>query len=306
MRLELCRRTDGLLKVALRGGWRESIGRRGVNSDIRWPSAGNFTSCKRFVGGAIAAAGLGWTALLGPDFAEARKFDISQEVVAPYIGGTYGISNLSDSVYGRSSGASTLFTETVKQNMSGELGVTLKLQSVVLRLGVEYIFGQTMTGVKGKNQTGIELLDLDSKVSAIVPMGAVEIPLSMGTESRLHFGIGGGYALVNVDNEYRLTSTGQSTYPGVPETYSEKGSGGGIAYKAYVGGEFLLTDTVTFAVDVGYRQVQATRIQATKAMTTLSGSYPSGADLLFNSGDPRSVNLGGLYFGSQLRIYIPY
>ncbi len=242
----------------------------------------------------------------GVESADARRFEMAKEVIAPYVGGTYGVSNLSDSAYGRSSGASTFFTETVKQNMSGELGVTLNVQAFVLRLGVEYIFGQTMTGVKGKSASGTELLDLDSKVSAIVPMGAIEIPLTVGLESRLHIGLGGGYALVSVDNEYRLTAAGQSAYPGVPETYSEKGSGGGLAYKAYLGGEFLLTDTVTLGMDLGYRHVMATSLQAPKALTTLSGNYTAGGDLLLNNGDPRSINLGGLFFGTQLRIYIPY
>ncbi len=254
---------------------------------------------------AIVRLGIAAAMFFG-EAADARRFEMAREVIAPYVGATYGISNLSDSAYGRSSGASTFFAETVKQNTSGELGVTLNVQAFVLRVGVEYIFGQTMTGVKGNDASGAQLLDLDSKVSAIVPMGAIEIPLAVGVESRLHLGVGGGYALVNVDNEYRMTPAGLTAYPGVSETYSEKGSGGGIAYKAYLGGEFLLTDTVTLGMDLGYRHVQASSLQASKSMTTLSGSYAAGADLLLNNGERRSVNLGGLFIGTQLRIYLPY
>ena len=136
-----------------------------------------------------AALWLPWMFVLTPA-AHARKFDLKSERFATYISGSYGPSYLSDSAFGKSGGPAVTTDQVVRTNLSGELGVVILADPVSLRLGAEYLFGRNINGAKGYNSAGVEYFEVDSKVSAVIPFGAVEVTLLLQNDSRMYAGAG--------------------------------------------------------------------------------------------------------------------
>lgn len=236
------------------------------------------------------------------DVAHARKFDLKTESFATYISGSYGPSYLSDSAYGKTGGTGVTTDQVVRTNLSGELGVVILSDPLSLRLGAEYLFGRNINGAKGYSAAGVEYFEVDSKVSAVIPFGAIELTLLKQNDSRMYAGAGAGVAMVSLDQEYRMTTAGR-TATGV-DNYSEKGATQVTTWRAYVGGEMGLVDTTTISMEFGYRSLAVDAIQSTKDTTAISGTQTTGGKLMDADGNPRSFDLGGGYVAISFRFYL--
>ena len=112
--------------------------------------------------------------------ASARKFSFENEGFSTYLRGTGGLSNVAKDVYGKASGANTLFEDKVEFNFSGEVGVALSIASMVIRIGVEGIVPKKQSGIEGTLSSGTKLFDLDSEVLAVTPGGFCRICIVSG------------------------------------------------------------------------------------------------------------------------------
>jgi hypothetical protein len=233
--------------------------------------------------------------------AQARKFDMKNEVFATYFGGGFGPSNVSDHAFGMAAGTGVQTDQLVRSNFSGEFGVLFAISRFNVRLAGEYLVGRALTGVKGNSGT-TEFYELDSKITAFVPMALIETEIWSKMETRLVLGGGLGMASVSLDQEYEMTAAGV-TGLGVA-SYIEKASASVSTWRAYIGGETLFVDTTTVALELGYRELKVGALQSTKDTTSLTGSQTTGTTLINMDGSPRSFDLGGAYANIYFRFYL--
>lgn len=233
--------------------------------------------------------------------AQARKYDMKNEVFATYFGGGFGPSNVSDHAFGMAAGAGVQTDQVVRSNFSGEFGVLLAISKFNIRLAGEYLVGRALNGVKG-SAGATEYYQLDSKITAFVPMALIETEIWSKTETRLVVGGGLGLASVSLDQEYEMTATG-ATNLGVA-SYIEKASASVPTWRAYIGGETLFVDTTTVALELGYRELKVESLQSSKDATSLTGQQSTGANIINMDGSQRSFDLGGAYANIYFRFYL--
>jgi hypothetical protein len=235
--------------------------------------------------------------------ANARTFNFDTEHFATYVRGTYGPSSLGDSAFANSSGVGASTDRKVRSNFSGEVGFLLPYKTFNLRLSAEYLFPYHYSDIKGADSSGTTLYNLDSKVTAIIPMLNIEYLLRKSATSHFLIGAGGGLAFVSLDNEYTMQPAGTTAFPGVGDN-KESATATALALQAYTGYEFLLSDSATLALDLGYRFCYVGSLKSTKDTTTFTGSETSGSDLKNSDGSNRTLNLGGPFVGLSLRFYL--
>jgi hypothetical protein len=243
-----------------------------------------------------------WTLFVCPESAHARKFDFKSEVLATYFRASLGPSLLSDNAYGNSSGDSTTISSKVATNSSGEIGVVFSGTKANLRLGCEFLMPRDVTGVSGVNAAGTERFLMTSQVSAFVPTLNLEFIPYYSPTAKWIVGLGGGIALVSIENAYTMTATGTSEL-GVSD-FTEKGSSQVSVGQIYTGYEVLFTDTVTAVFDVGYRYLPVKTLKSRQDTTAISGTYASGSEFKKDDGTRRSIDLGGFFAGFAFRFYI--
>lgn len=251
----------------------------------------------------IALAALLFSMIVVPsEMASARQYDMDSDTFATYFGGSFGLSNLSDYAFGRAGGTGVHNDQVVRSNYSGEFGVALTSARGGIRLGLEYLFGRSLSGVNGTDSSGTKLYALDSKVSAIVPMVSGEAPIWRSLDSRVLLGGGLGYAFVALDQDYKMTAPGTAAL-GVGD-YAEKASTRVPTWKAYIAAETHFVDITTVTLEAGYRSIRVGSLQSTKATSAISGSQSEGSDLKNMDGSNRAFDLGGAYVSFFFRFHL--
>lgn len=235
--------------------------------------------------------------------AEARVFSFAKENVAVYFKGDAGLLKLGKSGYSKSSGTSTEFTAEPNFGYGGEFGVLLTLNAVGLRLGVTGITSRKMDGIEGKNAAGTLLMTMSSQAIAYAPSAHFEFGLKNTNTQRFFVSLGGGYAYVSLINDYRLTSSGTSTYPGIVD-YTEEGTGNAIFGDVSLSYEFSMTDNVAMLLDLGYRYLQVSRLTHGRAATTFLGPVATGDVVRNSDGTNRTLDLNSPFFGIGFRFYL--
>ena len=234
---------------------------------------------------------------------EARTFDFKTEYIAPYVGGTYGLSAVGDMAYGGSSGNGGVTTDQkVSANASGEVGFMIPTSKFNIKFGVEFLAPRTLSGINGSSSSGTALFTLDSTVYAVIPMINFEYLAHQTPDSHFLIGLGGGMAYVTLENNYTMTTAG-TTATGVGNT-DEKGTGQAPVVQGYLGYETLITDNATLAFDIGYRYAPVSTINSTQNISAPAGTEVSGQPLVNMDGSNRSLNLSGPFVGLSFRFYI--
>ena len=241
--------------------------------------------------------------LLQASVAQARVFDFKNEFLAIYFGGSFGTTSAGDGAYALSSGGGGIvFDKKVASASSAEGGIALTLGRITLRLGVDYIMPRDQMGVIATDAGGTQLFSLDSKLSAFVLLGNLELLAYRGSRSRALIGAGYGTATANLQNQYTMTATG-TTQLGVTD-YTEEATGTAPMMQGYLGWEFLFTDTATAALQGGYRYLQIPSFKSTKTTTAITGSQSNGSAIHNYDGSERSMNLSGAFVGITFRFYL--
>jgi hypothetical protein len=242
-------------------------------------------------------------ALLSAPKAAARVFDFKSERFAVSFGGTFGPSTVGTSAYSASSGNGVVFDgKGALSNSSGEVGVLFNGQNMNLRLSAEYLWARDQVGLEGRDSGGTLLFNLNSKVNALVPVASLEFIVAKVGSSRGLLGLSWGYAFVNLDNDYTMTSSGQSTLG--KGSFKESGSAKAPLAQIYTGWEFLLTDTVTTTFSAGYRYVPVSSFKSTKETDAISGQQHDSEDIKNMDGSVRSFDMSGAWVGLTFRFYL--
>jgi len=233
--------------------------------------------------------------------AQARTFDFKKESFASYFRGTYGTSNAKDSTFGGAVAENVTADKSVTGAASGEFGFLFSGEKVGFRVGLEYLVPRSMTEVKFADRNENVLATANTKITALIPLGGLEFPAYRSGTARMIIGVGGGLAMVNVENQYVLTTAGRTRF-GLDD-FTESASGQGLLAQTYVGYEFLLTDTVTMMGDLGYRYCKVSSLKSSRSQESFSNDQTEGGDLLNADGSVRSVDLSGLFVGLGFRFY---
>lgn len=229
---------------------------------------------------------------------QARVFDLTKQSIGTYLRGTYGQSGLDKKAYEDSSGANTLFSDSVSTATSGEFGVYFGAQNLGFRISAELYQPDKMKGIKGKDSGGSDLMDLTSGVSVQIYKVGLEYSWFLSPKSKIYTVLSVGQATVKLTNEYSNIS-GYAV-----SDFTEKSSESLVMGEIQLGYEYNFSADTTFLLDLGYRQLQAKSLKYSSSVTSFLGNVNEGDVVLNASGNNRTLDLGGLYLGFGFRFYI--
>ena len=144
---------------------------------------------------------------LVPRSAFARVFDFKNDTFASYVGGSFGNSSIGNGAYGLSGGQGMSFDKKPLSETSAEVGLSTTLGRIALRLGVDYVWPRTQTGVIGTDAADVKMYEITTEVSSLAFMANLELIGYKGATSRALLGVGYGSATVSLSNEYTMKTT---------------------------------------------------------------------------------------------------
>lgn len=241
----------------------------------------------------------------GPQ-AQARVFNFKDGGLAVFLRGKGGTSNIGNDTFGDSSGTDTVIEDEIKYSYGGELGLLMGMKGFNLRFGAEINRHHPITDGNGKNTSDQDRFTYDAYTFVFNPNVTAEIFMEEGQSTRLYAQVGVGYAMVDVENRYRMTAQG-TTDLGVSD-FSEKMSGAGMSYLVGAGLETLMLDNVTFSIEAGYQYIKVGELKYTGDVNNIVA--PTGAakgdSALKNDGTKRELNLSTAFVGVSLRFYLNF
>lgn len=235
--------------------------------------------------------------------AEARVFDFKKESIAPYFRGTGGLSAVGQEGFANAKGAATtLGDDEALFNYSGEFGVLFHLMETFnFRFAIEAIQAQEVADLKGNNSSGAELYTLESSTFVLHPNFAAEFIHTQSDSLRFFSYVGLGQANLTLENQYQMTTAGETAY--VP-SYTEKLEATSVSYFGGFGLEALMVDTTTVQVDLGYRYLKFKELKHKGDLTSIQGSFGKGDVARNDDGSKRRQDFSGFYLGISFRFYI--
>lgn len=240
--------------------------------------------------------------LIGALSAQARVFNLNNENFAAYVRGTYG-PTFENTLNSQSSGNNVSLDSKHLYNLSGEFGFIYASPWVNVRFGLEVLKPRDIENETGRNASGTELYSMTSEVSVMIPKFALEMNVYHLDTARVYVSAGAGYANLAARNSYTMTSAGTSAF-GMTEFYEDL-RGGAMAFEGTVAYERLLTDSTTFVLEGGYRNMRFNDIKHNRDVTTISqGAVVKGDQAKTMDGSPRALNLSNWYAGLALRFWI--
>ncbi len=232
--------------------------------------------------------------------AEARVFDINKDTVAPYFSLTGGPSAVGKSGY-ENEATGVAVSGDSKYTYGGEFGFLVSTKPMNLAFGIEILKPGAVDNISGTNSGGTELYNASSEVLGYAPKVTLEFNLHGDNVSRSFVALGLGYASVTLKNTYTLTAAGTSAYPGVDTTIESKGNATELS--AGLGYEGVLSDTITYAFQFGYRQLKVDNLKYSKDYNTFNGAVTSGSTVQ-NGASNRELNLSGGFLSLGFRFYM--
>jgi hypothetical protein len=229
---------------------------------------------------------------------EARVFKLTDESFATYLQGAVGPSLIQKSSYERSD---VTFSNKVEYNLSGEVGVLFTVSRTNLKLGLEIIRPQAITGAQALGEGEVPYYRVTSGIISYGPTIGFDFLLGASPHFRFFVSASLGYMKTTLKNDYAFTSEGQTRYGLID--YTEEGSAYSVMTRGGLGVEFSFSDNVTMALDAGYRSLVATGLQHERVAITLGGPVSIGHTMKDENGADRKVDLSGATMGVGLRFY---
>jgi hypothetical protein len=248
-----------------------------------------------------------WLLLLVTTTAEARVFNFKNEYLASYLRATGGPSGVGKDAFKGAGGTGTSYADSVAYNFSGEIGFLLRFKDrVTFRAGMELLQTKPLKEIAGKNAAGTTtLFNLTSEVLILHPTGTFEFNIAPDTDSRTFLFLGAGVADITVDNEFALTTDGETNF-GIT-SFTEKMEAYGLSYHGGIGYETLMADTVTVSFELGYRYLPINELKFKSDVTTIAqGAVTKGTVVRNADGGKRSLDMSGVYVSMGFRFYIDF
>lgn len=244
--------------------------------------------------------------LLISSVSQARIFDMGKAKFASFLRGSFQPWGKGGSTFENSSGASTdTFNKNWTSVNSYEFGLLYSGSGAFIwKFAIEILQPPKLGGNTGGSAAGVQHFDFSSELNVVTPKIGLEIPIKQWKATRLFFGAEYGMANMTAQNNYSNINAG--VYPAVPD-YREEVKSVGSQIAGEIGFETLMSDTSTFCIDIGYRQLKFSAIQYNVDVTPLSqpGTPAVKGDAAKNNdGTSRAVDLSGVYASVSFRIWI--
>lgn len=239
------------------------------------------------------------------EVAQARVFNMGDESLAAYLRGSFWTSPITNTLLSESNGPSSVsVTESFANNTSGELGMVYGSKAMKVRLGLEVIRPPEIKNAQAVNSTSAALYNLTSEVSVVTPKIGFEFGFSKAKTTSAFLYVGAGSANLAARNAYAFTAQGLADL-GVPADYDEDLRATATLLESSIGFDTLLSDTTTFSLEAGYRDLNFTKVKHNREATTISQGAVIKGDLALNSdGTNRSLKLSGPFIVVQLRFWL--
>lgn len=233
---------------------------------------------------------------------EARVFHINRESFAPYVRATYALA-WDNTTFSESSGANTTVDGQAASNTGGEFGFLYATPVLSFKFGLELMAPTKQKGIKGYDAADTELFSLDSESTLMIPKAGLEFNVQQWQQSRLFLLVGAGMANLTTKNTYDMTAAGTAALSA--NDYNEELKASALMYEASLGFETVLSDTTTWILEAGYRQLKFSELKHNKDATLIGGSSAEKGDVATkNDGDNRTLDMSGYYAGLSFRFYL--
>jgi hypothetical protein len=230
--------------------------------------------------------------------AEARVFNMGAEKFAGYFIGSAGTSTIAKSAFLDEDAATTTYSDSVANNLSGEVGFMYAMDFLSLRFGFEIFRPSMLKDVTASNVGGTAIYSLNSDITGYVPKLGLEINLQKTTNYRAFFQAYAGTASVSYKNEYTIISYGGQS------NHTVEGKGSTSMYGGTLGVESHLTDATTYIFEFGYRKMVVDNLKYSKDVTTFSGAKVAGDPVTDVNGNARVFDFTGAYMTFGFRFYL--
>lgn len=241
--------------------------------------------------------------LFGFSTAQARLINLNQEGFASYLSYYGGSSVLGATPFENELAVDYSYSESYTLSGGGEFGFLYNRGSVGYRFGIEILHPNKLEGILVKDTNQQTLYSVASDMTGYSPKLGIELGLYSRPNSRWRLLVYGGTATVTLKNDFTLTATGSTTFPGVSDhsvniKATGTQTGGAITY------EFLFNDSTTFFFDMGYRSLVLNSLTYSQAVTTFSGLKAQGDEVLDSTGSAKSLNFSGYLLNFGFRIFM--
>lgn len=234
---------------------------------------------------------------------QARVFKIDEETLATSVKGVWGPSSILQTHFEDTSGTNMSIEDAVNYNLGGEIGIVFSASRAAFRLGIESIHPNPIEAKEGTNLSNQVLYSFDSDISALITKADIDFILRSGEKWRIYLSLGGGVGTLTYTNSYVMTTDGQTVFSGLAN-FTETGTGTATMFEGAMNFEHLFSDTTTFVVEIGYRQLLFDKITFKEDVTTFTGAHLKGDDVLNADGTAKTVDFSGPAVGFCFRFYL--
>ncbi len=250
----------------------------------------------------VGAVALNLLVLIFLNCSWARVFDMSRENFATYLKGTWGTNSLKQKAFDANGPSSLKYDQSVRSQHSGEFGVVAVGNRASWKMAIEVLRPETLKTVSMTDATGAQLSDMSSEITVVIPKVGVDLNFKTYSLTRIYGFFSAGYGNLSIRNDYRFTTAGAALF-GLAD-FSEDLKSTALTYDGGVAFERFLSDTTTFNIELGYRQINFTQLKFTKDVINFSGSQAKNAAATDYAGNARKLSLSGPFIGLTFRIYL--
>ena len=234
--------------------------------------------------------------------AEARVFDMNSEKFAAYFRGNYGPTSIGKGAFEKASAFNETYNNELKTITAGEFGFVYAASFMNTKFAIEVIRPPSLKGTNATDANDNSLYSLDSDISAVIPKIGFEFNLKKWKAARLFLNSNFGTGTLILSNAYTFTTAG-TALTGKTD-FTEEGRSTSTMIEGNLGIEFLMFDTTTMTLDIGYRSLKFTTITHNRTASTLMGDKVKGDPMLNTDGTAREIDLSGAYASLGFRFWL--
>lgn len=235
--------------------------------------------------------------------AEARVFDINNESIATTVKGAWAPSSILQSHFEDTSGINITIEDAVNFNLGGEIGLVFTAPKAAFRLALESIHPNPIENKEGINLSSQIMYTFNSDVSVLLPKADIDFVLRSGNTWRIFLSLGGGVGTLSYHNDYAFSTAGQTVFAGLAD-FSEEGTSTATMMEGAVSFEHLFSDTTTFVIELGYRQLKFDQLKFKSDVTSFTGPHLKGEDVLNADATNKELDFTGFVAGVCFRFYL--
>jgi hypothetical protein len=228
---------------------------------------------------------------------QARVFNMGENTLSGYIGGSYAPSTVKkDFFIGESS--ATAYSKGFTQDIGAEFGLVYRTARLAWIFGFESLKPNKISG--GTASTGgTPNYTYTSDLSVLAPKVGIELIMYEAPNQRVTLQGAVGTASLQTKTDYTNVTIAPTT------DFTIEGKSTANMMSGAMASEWHWSDNTTVQLVVGYRDMNFNKIKLAEAATTsFQGALAKGSTLTKLDGTKVKYNFTGLYYAFNFRIWI--